>query len=204
VIEYLDRRRRLRQLSDEAVREGRLPPGQALTQKWPVLHAGAVPAFDPQRWRFRFSGLVREPKELTWDEFRELPSVSSHSDIHCVTRWTKLDNTWDGPSARTVLERVELDPSVRFVVVHAPGYTANLPLEALYDDDVLFALKHDGEPLAPEHGYPVRLVVPKRYFWKSVKWVTGLEFLAEDQPGFWEVRGYHNDGDPVREQRFDD
>jgi DMSO/TMAO reductase YedYZ molybdopterin-dependent catalytic subunit len=188
--------------SEKAKSEGRLPPGQALTEKWPVLDTGIVPHIDLTTWRFRMHGLVLKPRELTWAVFAALPRITSRSDIHCVTRWTKLDNLWEGPSARTVLAEVEIAPEARSVLVHAPGYTANLPLEALYDDNVLFALKHDGEDLTLEHGYPVRLVVPQRYFWKSVKWVTGLEFVRDDEPGFWEQRGYHNEGDPFREERF--
>jgi DMSO/TMAO reductase YedYZ molybdopterin-dependent catalytic subunit len=146
--------------------------------------------------------LIERELSLDWTECTALPRVTLTSDIHCVTRWSKLDNLWEGPSGKTVLERAEPLTSASFVLVHAPGYTANLPVEVLKDDDVLFALKHDGEELTPEHGYPVRLVVPSRYFWKSVKWVTGLEFIAHDEPGFWEQRGYHNEGDPYREERF--
>jgi DMSO/TMAO reductase YedYZ molybdopterin-dependent catalytic subunit len=202
MLDYLERRRQLRQLQDDAISAGRLPPGQSLTQKWPVLQAGGVPRVDLATWRFTLNGLVDGPRELSWEEFAALPRITSHSDIHCVTRWSKLDNTWSGPSAQTVLDLVAIDPSARFVRIQAPGYTANLPLDALLDDDVLFAMEHDGSPLTPEHGYPLRLVVPKRYFWKSVKWVTGVEFVARDEPGYWEVRGYHNEGDPFREERF--
>jgi DMSO/TMAO reductase YedYZ molybdopterin-dependent catalytic subunit len=202
VIDYLERRRELRRLEDEAIAAGRLPAGQSLTRKWPVLQAGAVPHVDLATWRFSLSGLVAQERALSWDEFAALPRITSTSDIHCVTRWTKLDNEWNGPSARSVVELANPSAEAHFVVVHAPGYSANLPLDALLDDDVLFAITHDGQPLSPEHGFPTRLVVPKRYFWKSVKWVTGLEFSAEDRPGYWEVRGYHNEGDPSREERF--
>jgi DMSO/TMAO reductase YedYZ molybdopterin-dependent catalytic subunit len=202
VIDYLERRRELRRLEDEAIAAGRLPPGQSLTRKWPVLQAAAVPQVDLATWRFSISGLVAQERTLSWDEFAALPRITSTSDIHCVTRWTKLDNVWNGPSARSVVELANPSAEARFVVVHAPGYSANLPLDALLDDDVLFAITHNGQPLSPEHGFPTRLVVPKRYFWKSVKWVTGLEFTAEDRPGYWEARGYHNEGDPSREERF--
>jgi DMSO/TMAO reductase YedYZ molybdopterin-dependent catalytic subunit len=204
MIDYLERRRELRHLQDLAIEAGRLPPGQALTQKWPVLQAGAVPRFDLATWQFSLFGLVEQNRTLSWEEFAALPRIQSTSDIHCVTRWTKLDNDWDGPSARTVIDLAGALPEARFVAVHAPGYSANLPLEALLDDDVLFAITHNGEQLTPEHGFPMRLVVPKRYFWKSVKWVTGIEFTADDRPGYWEVRGYHNEGDPVEEERFSD
>jgi DMSO/TMAO reductase YedYZ molybdopterin-dependent catalytic subunit len=202
VIDYFERRKQLKQAEEQAVGEGRLPPGQALTQKWPVLHVGAVPRFDPTRWRFRIWGLIAEPREWNWRDFSTLPRVWSTSDVHCVTRWTKLDNLWEGIPARDVLAQVQIDPEARFVAVHAPGYSANLPLEALLDEDVLFAFKHNGEDLTPEHGYPVRLVVPKLYFWKSVKWVNGLELMAEDRPGYWERLGYHNRGEPFAEERY--
>jgi DMSO/TMAO reductase YedYZ molybdopterin-dependent catalytic subunit len=202
IRERIERRRELRRLEEEALRQGRIPPGQALTVKWPVLHATGPNGVSRASWTLKLFGLVDESCTLTWDAFASLPRITRVSDVHCVTRWTKLDNTWEGVAVSEVLRYVALRPEAQFVLVHAPGYTANLPLSALLDDDVLFAYRHDGEDLAREHGGPVRLVVPKRYFWKSVKWVTGLEFLAEDRPGFWEVRGYHNDGDPWAEERF--
>lgn len=200
--DYFDRRRRLRELEEEAIREQRLPPGQSLTVKWPVLSAAPVPAFDPRTWRFRIVGLVNHARSLTWQEFSALPRSTRTSDIHCVTHWTKLDNVWEGVLARDVIELAGVKPEAQFVLVHAPGYDANLPLDALLDDDVLFAVKHDGKDLPPEHGGPLRLVVPKRYFWKSVKWANGLEFLAEDRPGYWEKRGYHMEGEPWAEERY--
>jgi DMSO/TMAO reductase YedYZ molybdopterin-dependent catalytic subunit len=202
VLDSTERRQERRRLEEQAIQEGRLPPGQSLTLKWPVLHAADVPQFDLTTWRFRIWGLVERPRDLSWQDFSALPRTTSRSDIHCVTRWSKLDNVWEGPSGKLVLEVASPLPSARFALVHAPGYTANLPIEALRDGDVLFALKHGGEDLVPEHGYPVRLVVPSRYFWKSVKWVTGMEFIENDEPGFWEQRGYHNEGDPYREERF--
>jgi DMSO/TMAO reductase YedYZ molybdopterin-dependent catalytic subunit len=190
-------------LTDE--QKGRVPVGQYTTEKWPVLHYGAVPRVDLARWRFRVWGEVDNPFELTWDEFGQLPRGRIHTDIHCVTRWTRLDIDFEGVPIRHILERAQLRSSARFVLAHAEqGYTANLPLDVLDDDDVLLADIGDGAPLTPEHGYPLRLVVPKRYFWKSAKWLNGLQFLAADRPGFWERNGYHNDADPWQEQRFSD
>ncbi len=183
--------------------EGRLPPGQSLTLKWPVLHYGSVPRFDPERWDFKVYGMVETPIRWTWSEFNLLPKVTRHSDFHCVTRWSRFDNDWEGVAFREVLGRVKLKAGVRFVLVHAEqGFTANAPLADLDRDEVLFATHHDGQPLSADHGYPLRLIVPHLYAWKSVKWVRGIEFLDEDVPGFWEQNGYHMYGDPWREQRF--
>jgi DMSO/TMAO reductase YedYZ molybdopterin-dependent catalytic subunit len=183
----------------------RLPPGQYLTQKWPVLHYGSVPSADLDTWDFRVWGEVEEPFTLTWDQFQALPRTSLVTDIHCVTRWTRLDAGFEGVPIQRILERARPTPDARFVLAHAEqGYTANLPLEVLDDDDVLLADVADGAPLTPEHGYPLRLIVPKRYFWKGPKWIRGLEFLKTDQLGFWERYGYHNDADPWLEQRFAD
>jgi DMSO/TMAO reductase YedYZ molybdopterin-dependent catalytic subunit len=187
----------------EMQREGRLPPGQSLTLKWPVLHYGSVPRFDPSRWDFRVWGLVSHPLRLTWDEFNRLPTVRTHSDFHCVTRWSRFDNDWQGVAFREILKTVQPKPESSHVLVHAEqGFTANVPLADLDRDDVLLATHHDGQPLPADHGYPLRLVVPQLYAWKSVKWVRGLEFLDHDVPGFWEQNGYHMYGDPFREQRF--
>jgi DMSO/TMAO reductase YedYZ molybdopterin-dependent catalytic subunit len=184
--------------------EGRLPPGQSLTLKWPVLHYGSVPRFDPERWDFRVYGLVEVPVRWTWAEFNVLPKVKRHSDFHCVTRWSRFDNDWEGVAFREVLSRVKLKPGTNYVLVHAEqGYTANVPLADLDREEVLFATHHNGEPLSADHGYPLRLIVPHLYAWKSVKWVRGIEFLARDAPGFWEQNGYHMYGDPWKEQRFD-
>lgn len=183
---------------------GRLPPGQSLTLKWPVLHYGSVPRFDPAKWDFRMWGLVEEPVRLTWQEFSKLPRVQSKSDFHCVTRWSRFDNTWSGVAFKEILSLAKLKSEAKYVLVHAEqGFTANVPLTDLDRDGVLFATHHDGEPLSADHGYPVRLIVPHLYAWKSVKWVRGLEFLASDVPGFWEQNGYHMYGDPFKEQRFD-
>jgi len=184
--------------------EGRLPPGQSLTLKWPVLHYGSVPRFDPERWDFKVYGLVEAPLRWSWSEFNALPKVTTHSDFHCVTRWSRFDNDWTGVSFREILSRVKVKPVARFVFVHAEqGFTANIPLADLDRDNVLFATHHDGQPLSADHGYPLRLIVPHLYAWKSVKWVRGIEFLDHDQPGFWEQNGYHMYGDPWKQQRFD-
>jgi DMSO/TMAO reductase YedYZ molybdopterin-dependent catalytic subunit len=184
--------------------EGRLPPGQSLTLKWPVLHYGSVPRFDPERWDFFVSGLVENPVRWNWGEFSSLPTVTTHSDFHCVTRWSRFDNGWTGVGFREVLGRVKAKPAAKYVLVHAEqGFTANVPLADLDRDKVLFATHHDGDPLSADHGYPLRLIVPHLYAWKSVKWVRGVEFLEQDRPGFWEQNGYHMYGDPFKNQRFD-
>ena len=186
-------------------RARRTPPGQVLTTKWPVLTYGRTPSFDPARWSFRCWGLVEEEVRFTWGEFQALPRVEVHCDIHCVTRWSRLDNRFGGVSIRELMKRVRPLPEARAVLVHAEaGYTTNLTLEELVDDDVLLAVSHDGKELMPDHGGPVRLVVPKLYFWKSAKWLRGFEFLDVDAPGFWEVNGYHMRGDPWREERYAD
>ena len=190
-----------RKLTDEQKR--RVPPGQYVTDKFPVLHYGSTPKTDLKTWDFKVWGEVENPFSFGWEEFKTMPRKSVHTDIHCVTRWTKLDTDFDGVPIQHILERAQLKPSAHFVVAHCEqGYTANLPLEVLDDDDVLLADTFDGEPLEPEHGYPLRLLVPKRYFWKSAKWLRGLEFLDHDQLGFWERYGYNNDADPWKEERY--
>ena len=192
-----------KELERKMKQEGRLPPGQSLTLKWPVLQYGAVPSFDPQTWGFKVYGLVNSPLTLGWTEFNRLPKIQATSDFHCVTRWSRFNNRWDGVAMREVLRRVVPKPEAAFVLVHAEhGYTANIPLADLDRDEVLLATHHDGEPLTAEHGFPLRLIVPHLYAWKSVKWIRGLEFLGHDQPGFWEQNGYHMYGDPGKEQRF--
>jgi DMSO/TMAO reductase YedYZ molybdopterin-dependent catalytic subunit len=192
-----------RELEQQKKRQGLLPPGQSLTLKWPVLHYGSVPKFDPKTWDFRAYGLVETPRRLTWAEFNALPKVHTTSDFHCVTRWSRFDNQWEGVAFRELLRRVKLKPGAAYVLVHAEqGFTANLPLADLDRDEVLLATHHDGEPLTADHGYPLRLIVPHLYSWKSVKWVRALEFLDHDAPGFWEQNGYHMHGDPWKEQRF--
>ena len=193
-----------KQLEKKMLAEGRLPPGQALTLKWPVLHYGGIPRFDPARWDFQARGLVEAPLRFGWAEFNALPRIRVTSDFHCVTRWSRFDNHWEGVAFRELLGRVKLKPRAAYVLVHAEqGFTANVPLADLDRDNVLFATHHDGAPLAPDHGYPLRLIVPHLYAWKSVKWVRGIEFLDHDVPGFWEQNGYHMYGDPWKEQRFD-
>jgi DMSO/TMAO reductase YedYZ molybdopterin-dependent catalytic subunit len=181
----------------------RTPPGQYLTEKWPVLHYGNVPRIDLATWTFRLWGEVEREVTLTWDQMMALPRREFVNDIHCVTRWSKLDNVWEGISIHEVMKLVQLKPTATHVLVHSyGGYTTNLPLNELLDDGVLLAIKHSGQELTPDHGWPMRLVVPKLYFWKSAKWVRGFEFLPKDRAGFWEMFGYHNHGDPWREERF--
>jgi DMSO/TMAO reductase YedYZ molybdopterin-dependent catalytic subunit len=183
--------------------KARIPPGQYLTEKFPVLHYGSVPRVDLATWDFRVFGLVDSPFTLTWEQFKALPRTQVRADIHCVTRWSKLDTVWEGVPIQAILELAGVQPAARFVVEHAEqGYTTNVPLSVLDDDDVLLADTYAGEPLEPDHGYPLRLVLPKRYFWKSAKWIRGLEFLDHDIPGFWERYGYHNEADFTKEQRF--
>jgi DMSO/TMAO reductase YedYZ molybdopterin-dependent catalytic subunit len=195
-------------LQNRMQQDGRLPPGQSATIKWPVLHKGDVPAFDSKTWDFRAGGLVESPLELSWAAFRALPRVEVVSDFHCVTRWSTFDNRWEGVAFREVLQRVRPKPEATHVMVlghigdRRYGYTTNVPLADLDREDVLFAGRHNGRALPPEHGGPLRLVVPHLYAWKSAKWVRGLVFMSEDKAGYWEALGYHMYGDPFREQRF--
>ena len=183
----------------------KLPPGQTKTEKWPVLHYGGIPRVDPATWTFEVTGEVETPARWTWDEFSRLPRATVRCDIHCVTAWSRFDNTFEGVACRDLLRHVTPRAGAAFVTVHAYGdYTTNLPLEALLDDDTLFAFTHDGRPLAAEHGGPCRLVVPKLYFWKSAKWVHGIELTRQNLPGFWERNGYHMHGDPWKEERYSD
>jgi DMSO/TMAO reductase YedYZ molybdopterin-dependent catalytic subunit len=192
-----------RKLVDQGLDPKRLPPGQYVTEKWPVLHAGTVPQTDLATWDFTVFGEVEEPLTLSWEELLELPSTEITVDIHCVTRWSRFDTSFKGVHWRELAKLVAPKPSARFVLAHAEqGFTANVPLVALEDDEALIAYEADGEPLAPEHGWPLRLVVPSRYFWKSAKWLRGLELGATDQPGFWERYGYHNDADYWKEERY--
>ena len=181
----------------------RLPPGQYLTKKWPVLSYESTPKFDPEKYRFKVWGEVENPLELTWAELLALPRVQLTTDIHCVTTWSRYDNAWEGVSIREILQRARPTANAHFVMEHSwTGYTTNIPLAAIDDDDVILALKWEGRDLEPEHGGPVRLVLPKLYFYKSAKWLSGLEFLSKDRPGFWEVRGYSNSADPWQEERY--
>jgi DMSO/TMAO reductase YedYZ molybdopterin-dependent catalytic subunit len=190
-------------VADAGYDPARLPPGQYLTEKWPVLHAGTVPRVDLANWDFSVTGEVESTIRLSWDELQELPATEIQVDIHCVTRWSRFDARFRGVHWRELANIVQPKRSARFVVAHAEqGFAANVPLAAIEDDEALLAYEADGEPLAPEHGWPLRLVVPSRYFWKSAKWLRGLELLDHDEPGFWERYGYHNDADYRKEERY--
>jgi DMSO/TMAO reductase YedYZ molybdopterin-dependent catalytic subunit len=205
---------RNRRDEEEKIRkEGRLPPGQALTQKFPVLHYGPIPKFNPATWDLHVWGEVEEEKRWNWDEFSKLPRHKLTMDIHCVTRWSKFDTVWEGVSLKDLVDQkiIKLKPSAKFVLQHAEyGFTVNVPLEVALADNFLLADKFNSEPLESDHGYPMRAVVgfipggnlETPYFWKGAKWLRGLEFLAEDQPGFWEQAGYHNEANVWKEQRF--
>ena len=193
-----------RQAKERGIDPARVPPGQYLTERFPVLTVGPNPKFDLSAWDFGVFGEVETPVTLTWDELMALPQREVKTDIHCVTRWSKLDMPWKGVPMRALLDRVQPLESARFVIAHAEqGFTANLPIEAIQDDGVLLAYEAEGAPLTPEHGYPLRLLVPSRYFWKSAKWLRGFEFIPDDRPGFWESYGYHMRGDPWQEERYD-
>ena len=179
------------------------PPGQFVTDRFPVLTFGPTPRINLDDWQFKISGLVDEEITLDWKQFNDLPQITLDAEFHCVTQWSKLQNTWQGILFTDVMKLVTPKPEAKFVMAHCyGGYSTNVALDVLVDDDVMFAHSHDGAPLTPEHGGPMRLVVPKRYGWKSAKWVNGIEFMAEDEPGFWEMRGYHMEGDPWKEERF--
>ena len=190
-------------LREQGYDPARLPPGQYLTEKWPVLHAGSIPRTALVTWDFRVYGEVAEPLTLSWDEFKALPSREITIDIHCVTRWSRFDTSFRGVHWSELAKLTRPKPSARFVVAHAEqGFTSNVPLEALEDENALLAYAAAGEPLEAEHGWPLRLVIPTKYFWKSAKWLRALELRAADQPGFWERYGYHNDADYWQEQRY--
>ncbi len=204
-----------RKEDEERVRsEGRLPPGQSLTNRFPVLHYGSVPSFNPETWDFRITGEVEKELRLNWAEFQQLPRTRLKMDIHCVTRWSKFDTEWEGVALQTLIDQglLSLKPAAKYVLEIAEhGFTTNLPLEVALAENFLLATHYNGEPISPEHGYPLRGVVgaiPGRedlktpYFWKGAKWLRGLKFLAEDQLGFWEKAGYHNEADVWKEERF--
>ena len=181
----------------------RLPAGQKLTEGWPVLTYGGTPRVDTKDWKFVVAGLVEQEASFTWDEFLALPQTTDRSDVHCVTGWSKFDNEWQGVAFRDLMQRIAPKPEAKHVMVHSyGGYTTNVPLADLMQDRVLFAHTHNGKPLAPEHGGPLRLVVPHLYFWKSAKWARGLLLMADERPGFWEMYGYHIRGDPWKEERY--
>lgn len=191
------------ELAAGGIDPARIPPGQYLTDRFPVLHAGVTPTVDLATWDFRVEGLVEEPIVWSYADLRAMPRREVVADIHCVTKWSKLDTRWGGVSVRELMDRVRVKPEATHVLVMAEhGFTANLPLADFLAESNLFADTFDGEPLDPDHGWPLRLVVPHLYFWKSVKWVRGIRLLDHDQPGFWEQNGYHMYGDPFREQRY--
>ncbi len=199
---------------DRIRNEGRLPPGQSLTQKFPVLHYGPVPMFNPATWDFRVWGEVESDQRWSWDQFNQLPRTKLVMDIHCVTRWSKVDTLWEGVSIKTLVDQglIKPLPTSRYVMQHAEyGFTTNLPIEVVLADNFLMATHYDGEPISPDHGYPLRGVVGARitekdrivpYFWKGAKWLRGLEFMKNDRRGFWEQAGYHNNADVWDEERF--
>ena len=192
-------------ISPDTRRENRIPPRQSRTLKWPVLDASGAPAIDLEKWRFSIAGLAEKPISWTWSEFQALPKVKVWADFHCVTRWSRLGNLWEGVAAKTLIDQAGgLRPEAKFALVrgHDNGWTTNLPVEYLLAVDALVALTHDGEPLSIEHGGPARLIVPRLYAWKSAKWVAGIEFRETDEAGFWEENGYHMRGDPWKEERF--
>ncbi|MCI3919146.1 sulfite oxidase-like oxidoreductase [Paenibacillus sp. TRM 82003] len=184
---------------------GRVPPGQAVTERFPILHEGEVPTYDLDTWTLRVFGDVSEEKTFTYAELASMERSEVRADIHCVTRWTKLDTDWEGIRFRDFLSLLSPNPSAKYVMLHGDNdYETNVPFEDLLRDDCLLAFKYDGAPLTPKHGWPLRVVMPHRYFWKSAKWLRGIEFMQEDRPGFWERNGFHNDADPFREERFSD
>ncbi|MCM3784652.1 sulfite oxidase-like oxidoreductase [Neobacillus mesonae] len=183
----------------------RLPPGQVLTEKFPILHEGEVPEYDMSTWDLRVFGEVEEEVTFSYDQLLSMPMTNTVSDIHCVTRWSKFDTAWEGIRFSEFAEQFKIKPEAKYVMIHADhDYETNLPIEALMRDDVLLAFKFDDKPLTPKHGWPLRLVVPEFYFWKSAKWIRGIEFMTEDRHGFWERNGFHNTADPFLEQRFSD
>jgi DMSO/TMAO reductase YedYZ molybdopterin-dependent catalytic subunit len=185
-------------ISPDTRRENRIPQGQTRTKKWPVLDAHGTPEVDLATWSFAVDGLVENPLQWSLDEFMQLPPVKVYADFHCVTRWSRLDNIWSGVSAREVARLAGVKPAAKFVVAFGSdfGWTTNIPIEYFLNEDSLFAWSHDGQPIPPEHGGPVRLIVPQLYAWKSAKWIKGVRFLESDEPGFWENGGYHMRGNP--------
>lgn len=192
-------------VSPDTRRAERIPPGQSRTKKWPVLDASGAPAVNLTTWRFQIGGMVEQPVEWDWTEFQLLPRAKVFSDFHCVTRWSRLGNLWEGVTTRQLVRLAGgARPEAHFVTVRGldHGWTTNLPLEDFMAEDALVAFLHDGEPISPDHGGPARLIVPRLYAWKSAKWITGVELTEKDRPGFWEANGYHMRGDPWQQQRY--
>jgi DMSO/TMAO reductase YedYZ molybdopterin-dependent catalytic subunit len=198
---FFDRNRE--QLANKGIDDARLPPGQYLTERFPVLHVGDVPTYEPGQWDLKIFGLVDKPLTINFDELKSMPAVTLLTDIHCVTKWSKFDTTWKGVRVRDLFERAGMQAGAAYIMGHAEhGYTANLPLADVLLDESLVVYEYEGEEIEPIHGGPVRLLVPHLYFWKSPKWLRGLELRATDAPGFWEQNGYNMYGDPFLEQRF--
>lgn len=199
----VERLKRVKNLPGENQHE-RVPPGQFLTDRFPVLTYGTTPHYENLHgWDLRIFGLVEAEKRFSWGDLMAMPTNTETVDIHCVTRWSKLDTTWTGIPWRQFVANLDVIPEATHVMVHCEqGYTTNISLEILDDDDTMLAYLYEGKPLEPDHGYPMRLLVPKKYFWKSAKWIRGFEFMAGDRPGFWERHGYHMEGDPWLEERF--
>jgi DMSO/TMAO reductase YedYZ molybdopterin-dependent catalytic subunit len=185
-------------ISPDTRRPNRMPPGQSRTRKWPVLDASGTPEINLASWRFEVDGLVERPTSWSLDEFMQLPSVKVFADFHCVTRWSRLGNTWSGVPTREIAKLAGMKPEVKFVLAfgYDSGWATNVPLEYFLAEDSLFAWSHDGQPIPPDHGGPVRLIIPRLYAWKSAKWVKGVRFLETDEAGFWEKGGYHMRGNP--------
>ena len=199
-LEFRDKKR---VVSTTVTRDDRLPPRQVITKKFPVYDIAPRPLFNRETWRFRIFGEVEKERALSWDEFLALPNVEVLADFHCVTRWSKENMLWEGVSTKAIYELVKPDPEAKFLMIHCmEGYTTNVQLEYFLKEDSLFAYNLNGKPMEPEHGYPLRLVIPQLYAWKSAKYVNGVEFMLENNLGFWEVRGYHIKGDPWKEERF--
>lgn len=191
-------------ISPDTLRAERIPPGQSRTRKWPVLQYGRIPEITTDRWRFQVRGLIERPLNFTWDSFQQLPRVKVFADFHCVTQWSRLGNVWEGVAVSKIIEMAGVKPEAKFVIAQGydDGWTTNMPYDEFRQSDVLICDRHDGEPLSFDHGGPVRLIVPKLYAWKSAKWLRSLTFLDHDEPGLWEQMGYHNYGDPWKEQRM--
>jgi len=190
-------------ISDDTLRKVRIPAGQYETEKFPVLTYGPTPRIETKDWTLELFGEVEQKVTLNWEQFMGLPKIELFSDFHCVTAWSRLNNTWEGVQFKEILKLVKIKPSAYHVMQHSyGGYTTNVTLEVMMGDDVIFAYTWNGEPLPIDHGGPVRVIIPKRYAWKSAKWIRGIEFLSQDRPGFWERNGYSNTADQWKEERY--